>query len=65
MGYPRPREIEVLQLIADGYWYVEIAKILDIAMQTVKNHTYNMRERMGVKTTAGAVAIGLRRGLIK
>ena len=60
-----PRELEILQLSANGHINKDIAGMLGISEPTVKNHLMNIRAKMGTKTTLHAVAIGLRNNLIK
>lgn len=59
-----PRQVEILQLIADGKTASEIAFALGISILTVKNHLVGVRHRLGAFSSAQAVAIGIRRGLI-
>lgn len=60
----RPREIEVLQLAADGHTRSSAAAELYLAPQTVKMHLASARRRLGAKTTTAAVVAALRKGLI-
>ncbi|MFC2016159.1 response regulator transcription factor [Chloroflexota bacterium] len=41
------RELEVLELIAQGYDNKQIAEILNIQYQSVKNHTYQLNNKLG------------------
>jgi LuxR family maltose regulon positive regulatory protein len=50
------REIEVLQLIADGLTNPEIATRLILSLHTVKTHTRNIYGKLGVHTRTEAVA---------
>jgi two-component system nitrate/nitrite response regulator NarL len=59
-----PREREVLQLAADGVSESSIAKRLMVSPGTVTTHLTNIYEKLGVDDRAGAVARGLRLGLI-
>jgi len=43
-----PREIEVLDLIAQGFPLKEVASHLGIAHQTVKNYASNIYAKIGV-----------------
>lgn len=54
-----PREWEVLALTAAGLSHAEIAARLVVAVSTVHKHMENVRERLGVRTAAGAAAIAL------
>lgn len=56
------REREVLGLIAAGRRQAEIATSLGISGRTVENHLRNIRQRIGVKTTAQAVQAAIRLG---
>jgi two-component system, NarL family, response regulator DegU len=58
------REIEVLQLLADGSSNKEIAAKLFISTQTVKTHIAHIFEKLGVSDRTEAVASALRRGLV-
>lgn len=50
------REKEVLKWAAIGHKQIEIAEILKISERTVENHLRNVRKRLGVKSTAQAIA---------
>lgn len=58
------REIEVLQLLADGMSNKEIAANLYISTQTVKTHIAHIFDKLGVRDRTEAVAAALRRGLV-
>jgi DNA-binding NarL/FixJ family response regulator len=59
------REIEVLQLIAEGYPPNEVAKLLVIAPKTVSSHVQRILAKLDVHTRAQAVAIAYESGLIR
>lgn len=59
------REIEVLQLAADGLSGPRIAERLVISPATVKTHFENVYAKLGVPDRAAAVAEVLRRGVIE
>lgn len=60
-----PREIEILQLIAEGKTNKEIAYVLNLSEQTVKTHARKIFQKMNVADRAQAVAEGIRRGIVK
>ncbi len=64
-GSLRPREIEVVTLIAKGYRNADIAVELGISEETVKAHVKNVLERLHVTDRSAAVAVAVRRGIIK
>jgi DNA-binding NarL/FixJ family response regulator len=55
----------ILQLLADGLQTKQIAAELSTSQETVKNDMMILRNELGADTTAQAVAMGLRRGLIQ
>jgi len=55
-----PREVDVLELLADGRTTREISARLGITEATVRAHVEHMRARLGVKTRAALVARGFR-----
>ena len=52
-----PREREVIELLARGYLYKEIAAQLDISVQTVNTYIRRIYEKLHVRSRAQAVAI--------
>jgi DNA-binding NarL/FixJ family response regulator len=58
------REIEVLELMAQGLPNKSIAERLAISDQTVKFHTSSIRNKLGARNRTEAVRIALRRGLL-
>jgi DNA-binding NarL/FixJ family response regulator len=59
------REIEVLQLIAEGLPAAEVAKRLVIAPKTVSSHVQRILAKLDVHTRAQAVAVAYESGLIR
>lgn len=59
------RETEVLHWLSFGKSNIEIGMILEISEMTVKQHVFHILRDLPATTRAGAVGIGLRRGLIK
>lgn len=58
------REIEVVELLAQGKSNKAIGQILGIAEETVKTHLKRLYEKLGAADRAQAVAIALRQQLI-
>jgi DNA-binding NarL/FixJ family response regulator len=59
------REIEVLQLVAEGESNTEIAKHLHISQATVKSHLVNIFGKLGVSDRTAAVTAALRKGILR
>ncbi len=59
------REVEVVNLIADGLSNKEIAQELFIATQTVKNHVHNILDKLQLQTRLEAVQYAHERKLLK
>lgn len=59
-----PREIEVLELLAEGLPNKAIAERLGISDQTVKFHIASIAGKLGAANRTDAVRRGVRRGLI-
>jgi pimeloyl-ACP methyl ester carboxylesterase/DNA-binding CsgD family transcriptional regulator len=56
------RERQILALIADGLSNAEIAERLAISEKTVRNHTSNVFDKLGVWTRAQAIVFARERG---
>jgi len=59
------REVEVLQLVAEGLPPVQIAERLVISPKTVSSHVQRILGKLGVHTRAQAVAVAYEAGLIR
>ena len=59
-----PREIQVLELLAEGLPNKAIANRLGISDQTVKFHVASISGKLGASNRTDAVRRGVRRGLI-
>jgi DNA-binding NarL/FixJ family response regulator/signal transduction histidine kinase len=60
-----PRQIEVLQAVADGLTYKEVGTRLHISERTVKYHMGQVLKRMQLKSRAQAIAYATQQGLIE
>lgn len=60
-----PREKEILIHIADGNSNKQIARLLNISEQTIKNHVSAIMRKLNANDRAHAVVLAIRRGLIK
>jgi signal transduction histidine kinase/DNA-binding CsgD family transcriptional regulator len=58
-------EIEILQLLVDGYTNSEIAKSLSISKNTVKTHVCSLMNKLGADRRTQVVVKALRLGIIK
>jgi DNA-binding NarL/FixJ family response regulator len=59
-----PREVEVLELLAEGRSNKSIAERLTISDQTVKFHVASILAKLGAANRTEAVRLAVRRGLI-
>ncbi len=60
-----PREVEILDSVAHGNSNKEIARLLNISDQTVKNHITSILRKLAVNDRTQAVIYALRHGWIK
>lgn len=60
-----PREVEVLQFVANGLTNKEIGSILQISDKTARNHVISLMAKLEAKDRTEAVTIGIRKGLIR
>jgi DNA-binding NarL/FixJ family response regulator len=60
-----PRELEVLELLAEGLTQSQIAKELVISPRTVGTHIQNLLGKLDVHSRAQAVALAHREGLVR
>ena len=59
------REVEVLQLIADGCSTGEVAERLFISQKTVKNHLASIYQKLDARDRTQAVLSAVRRGIVR
>ena len=58
-----PREVEILQLVAEGLSNAEIAAKLYVVEGTVKNHLHNILEKLHLQNRVQAATFAIREGL--
>ena len=58
------REIEIIQLLADGLYTKEIAEKLFISDKTVERHKTNILKKLKLRNTAQLVKIAITKGII-
>jgi len=58
------RQLEVLQMLAEGLSMKEIAYSLQIAHRTVRFHKYRIMEELGITTNSDLVKYAMRHGMI-
>jgi DNA-binding CsgD family transcriptional regulator len=59
-----PRERQVMTHLAAGATGTEIADLLHISPETVRNHVRSAREKLGARTRAHGIALAIHRGEI-
>ncbi len=59
------RELQILELVAQGNTSRQIAEHLDIAENTVKNHIRNILDKLGLHSRSEAVLYATRENLIR
>jgi two-component system response regulator DegU len=60
-----PREIEILEYIAQGFLNKQIAAELGISEQTIKNHVTSILRKLNANARTEAVVVAIKQGLIK
>lgn len=60
-----PRERSVLELLASGRGYADIASSLKIELNTVRTHVRSIYEKLAVQNRAEAVNVGWTLGLLR
>ena len=58
------RQVEVLQLLAEGRHMKEVGSILNMATRTVAFHKYRMMETLGIKSSAELVRYAVRNRMV-
>ena len=60
-----PREMEVLQLIAEGEANKQIAAGLTISIKTVEKHRDHLMQKLDIHDTAGLTRYAIEQGIIE
>ena len=63
-GVLSPREQEVLELIARGFSYAEIARLKEVSVHTVQTHIKSLYSKLAVHSKSEAVFEATRMGLL-
>jgi DNA-binding CsgD family transcriptional regulator len=59
-----PRELEILELVANGFSAKEVANALGIAPRTVERHTENVRMKMRARNRPHMVTLAISMGIL-
>jgi DNA-binding NarL/FixJ family response regulator len=59
-----PRQIEVLQMVADGHRTRDIATHLNLSIKTIESHRGEVMKRLGIHDVVGLVRYAVRVGLV-
>jgi len=59
------RELEVIQLVAEGQANKQVASILKISIKTVEKHRQHLMDKLGIHDTAGLTRYAIGRGIIE
>ena len=60
-----PRELEIVQLIAESRTSKEIAELLTISEKTVERHRANILDKLGLRDRVQLTRYAIRRGLVE
>lgn len=64
-GYLTPREIEVLELVRQGFTNDEIGRLLAVSERTARAHISSIKDKLHAADRAAAVARGFESGILK
>lgn len=57
-------ELDVLLWLSKGKRYADISEIMTMSVDSIYAHTHRIMNKLGAGTSAGAVGIALRKGII-
>ena len=60
-----PREVEIVQLIAESHTSRDIAELLTISEKTVERHRANILEKLGMRDRVELTRYAIRHGLVE
>jgi two-component system nitrate/nitrite response regulator NarL len=60
-----PRELEILQRIANGESNTKIARDLEMSPNTLRTHTQNVLTKLGVHSKLEAIVAAIRHGKVR
>ena len=60
-----PREMEVLQLVAEGHTNKDMAGLMGISIKTVEKHRHNVMEKLNIHDIAGLTRHAIENGIIE
>lgn len=60
-----PRELELLQRLAEGHSYKTAAREMGLSIDTVRFHVRNVYDKLHVHSKSEAVILALKRGLVR
>jgi DNA-binding NarL/FixJ family response regulator len=58
------RELEILELLAQGHSYKTAARALSLSLDTIRFHIRNIYEKLHVHSKSEAVVLALRKGIV-
>jgi DNA-binding NarL/FixJ family response regulator len=59
-----PRETEILDYMAQGYLNKQIAEVLNVSEQTIKNHVTSILRKLNANARTQAVVVAIKKGLV-
>ena len=59
------RELEVIQLVAEGYANKQVASDLNISIKTVEKHRQHLMDKLNIHDTAGLTRYAIAQGIIE